>query len=121
MAEVHVDSDRRKQVPTLLLKSTGFSKGGTIPIQYTKDGANVSPPLTWRTPPHGTVSLALVCEDPDAPSGAFVHWLLWGIPPDQRALREDVSASAEEFGLRQGENGFGDVGYGGPAPPPGSP
>jgi Raf kinase inhibitor-like YbhB/YbcL family protein len=65
--------------------------------------------------------LALLCEDPDSRSGNFVHWLAWDIKPTQQELNEGVPPSAENYGIRQGENGFGQTGYGGPKPPPGAP
>jgi Raf kinase inhibitor-like YbhB/YbcL family protein len=76
------------------------------------DGEGVSPGLAWRAVPKGTVELALVLEDPDAPSGTFTHWLVWGIAPAARRL-DDID------GLPQGRNDFGNIGYGAPCPPPG--
>jgi Raf kinase inhibitor-like YbhB/YbcL family protein len=103
------------------LSSPAFAEGGTIPRRHAADDENVSPRLTWSEAPEGTQSFALLCEDPDAPKGVFVHWLAWNIPADQRELPEDLPADAElRSGIRQGQNGYGHVGYGGPRPPPGS-
>jgi Raf kinase inhibitor-like YbhB/YbcL family protein len=105
---------------TLKLESTAFTDGLPIPADYTADGANISPPLRWDDPPNGTQSLALICDDPDAPRGTFTHWVLFNMPADTRDLPADIRP---EFtlpgGARQGLNDFGRVGYDGPAPPPG--
>jgi Raf kinase inhibitor-like YbhB/YbcL family protein len=103
--------------------STAFREGEMIPIQYTCDGINVSPPLRWGGIPKDTRSLALICEDPDAPSGVFIHWVLFNLPPIVSNLSEAVPATEtlEESGALQGRNGFGEIRYGGPCPPPGKP
>jgi Raf kinase inhibitor-like YbhB/YbcL family protein len=105
-------------VQTFRLSSSAFADGATIPQRHTADGEDVSPRLTWDGAPAATESFALLCEDPDAPSGTFVHWLVWDMKPGQRELNEGIPASAS---LRQGQNGFGQTGYGGPKPPPGRP
>lgn len=103
------------------LSSPAFADGAPIPKRYTSDDENVSPRLTWQAPPAKTESFALVCEDPDAPKGLFVHWLLWNVPADRRELEEGVLPRGELADhSRQGLNGFGDVGYGGPRPPRGA-
>jgi Raf kinase inhibitor-like YbhB/YbcL family protein len=102
------------------ITSRAFADGADIPRQYTADGENISPPLSWGEPPAGTESFALICEDPDAPSGLFVHWTAWNIEPDRRELEEGLPATPES-GIRQGVNSFGDLGYGGPSPPRGVP
>ena len=102
--------------------STAFREGETIPVQYTCDGANVSPPLRWGNIPKDTQSLALICEDPDAPSGVFVHWVLFNLRPLVSDLPEGVPATETlEEGGTQGRNDFNRIGYGGPCPPPGNP
>jgi Raf kinase inhibitor-like YbhB/YbcL family protein len=106
---------------TFRLSSADFADGGRIPRRQTADGGNASPHLSWSSPPAATESFALLCDDPDSRSGKFVHWLAWDIEPDRRELNEDVPASADNYGVRQGENGFGQIGYGGPKPPPGPP
>jgi Raf kinase inhibitor-like YbhB/YbcL family protein len=104
------------------LTSTAFAEGATIPKQYTGDGRNASPPLRWGDPPAGTRSLALVCEDPDAPRGTFTHWVLFNLPAEARELSEGTPPQPSlPGGAAQGTNDFRKVGYGGPAPPPGKP
>jgi Raf kinase inhibitor-like YbhB/YbcL family protein len=107
---------------TLKLTSSAFQEGETIPKKHTGDGPDVSPPLAWDDPPDGTKSLALICDDPDAPSRTWVHWVIFNIPSDARKLDEAVPARRElEGGAKQGKNDFGNLGYGGPAPPKGKP
>ena len=104
------------------LKSSAFKAGETIPRKHTCDGQDLSPPLAWTDPPPGTKSLALVCDDPDAPAGTWVHWVLWDMPSSARSLPEGVPAQAKlEDGTRQGTNDFKKTGYGGPCPPRGAP
>jgi Raf kinase inhibitor-like YbhB/YbcL family protein len=104
------------------LSSTAFQSGETIPKPYTGDGADRSPPLRWSEPPAGTRSLALICDDPDAPRGTWVHWVLFNLPAQTRALEEGVPTTESlDNGARQGKNDFGNLGYGGPAPPKGKP
>lgn len=104
------------------VETSAFSPGGNIPAQFTCSGANVSPALRWSGVPGGTKSLAVIAHDPDAPSGDFTHWLLYGIAPSRTELAENVPSQAEVAGVgRQGKNGFGKTGYGGPCPPPGKP
>jgi len=97
------------------LCSSAFDQGAMIPSRYTCDGADVSPPLTISDVPEGTVSLALVMDDPDAPGGTFDHWLVWNIPAGTTRIPE----GAEPEGV-QGRTGFGRLGYGGPCPPSGT-
>jgi Raf kinase inhibitor-like YbhB/YbcL family protein len=104
------------------LTSTAFGEGDTIPKEFTADGKNVSPPLQWATPPEGTKSLVLICDDPDAPSGTWFHWVLYDLPAETRGLEQGVPVKDSlANGARQGFNGFGKTGYGGPAPPKGKP
>jgi Raf kinase inhibitor-like YbhB/YbcL family protein len=105
---------------SLELTSTAFQQGETIPKQYTGDGVDQSPPLRWSEPPTGTKSIALICDDPDAPRGTWVHWVLFNLPPQTRQLEESVPTTATlGNGAKQGKNDFGNIGYGGPAPPKG--
>lgn len=105
----------------LTVTSTAFSAGGTIPVRYTGQGANVSPDLAWSDVRDGTASFALVCDDPDAPSGTWVHWTMWNIPAAARGLPAAVPPSETlPDGAVQGVTSFGDHGYGGPLPPPGN-
>ena len=105
----------------LTLTSSNFEQGKAIPKKYTCDGDDISPGLSWSKPPEGTKELALIVDDPDASMGAWVHWVVWGIPPDSTSLPEGVpKTDTTSMGLMQGKNGFGKVGYGGPCPPRGS-
>ena len=108
-----------QKYPKFHLKSIAFQDGAFIPVKYTADGLNVSPELEWTNPPSETQSLALICSDPDAPGGTWVHWVIYNIPPDVHKLPEAFPKKLEtEKKIRQGKNDFGKVGYGGPAPPP---
>jgi Raf kinase inhibitor-like YbhB/YbcL family protein len=102
------------------LTSTAFAPGQTIPEQHGCDGKDASPPLAWKDPPATTKSFALICEDPDAPAGTWVHWLLWNVPASARGLPEAVgTAPTLPDGARQGTNDFKKTGWGGPCPPRG--
>lgn len=106
------------------LSSPAFAAGQPIPAKFTADGANVSPMLEWTPPPDGTRSLLLIVDDPDAPAGTWVHWVLAGIPPDHGNLPEQVGSDSHPEELSRivnGKNSFGRTGYGGPSPPPGAP
>ena len=106
----------------LALRSPAFEQGATIPTKHTCDGPDLSPALSWSRPPEGTLSLAILCEDPDAPVGLWVHWVVWALPPDSTSLPEGV-AKENVLPSRaiQGKNDFGRIGYGGPCPPKGKP
>ena len=99
------------------LTSPAFADGSTIPRKYTGDGEDISPPLQWSDPPAQVRSFALICEDPDAPSGTFRHWLLANIPVAASDLGEGQRPSD---GMTQARNDFGHASYGGPAPPRGN-
>ncbi|MBW7851638.1 MAG: YbhB/YbcL family Raf kinase inhibitor-like protein [Rhodospirillales bacterium] len=99
-----------------LITSAAFAPNKEIPRHYTCDGMDVSPPLNWSGAPRGTRSFALVCSDPDAPSGTFQHWAAWDIPADYSGLPEDFPKEGRD-GIRQAVNDFGRVGFGGPCPP----
>ncbi len=103
----------------LILVSPAFAPGGAIPAEYTCSGADISPPLTWSGAPAGTKSFALVVEDPDAPSGTFDHWAVFDIPAAAQGLSAGYRQNRPAAGFRQARNSFGEVGYGGPCPPPG--
>ncbi len=103
------------------ITSSAFAEGGLIPSKYTCDGSNISPPLQWDMVPEGTKSVALICDDPDAPIGTFVHWVLFGLPAEAGELEENIPPDKTlPNGAKQGTNGFGRIGYGGPCPPSGT-
>ena len=99
------------------IESPAFEAHQPIPARYTCDGENLSPPLRWTTPPANTKAFALICDDPDAPSGTWVHWVIYHIPSEARELPEGVKPQNSTF--KQGTNDFGRPGYGGPCPPKG--
>jgi Raf kinase inhibitor-like YbhB/YbcL family protein len=104
------------------ITSTAFRDGETIPKAHTGDGKDLSPPLTWNSLPGGTQSFALIADDPDAPRGTWVHWVLFNLSAQTQKLAEGVPVQKElPNGAKQGTNDFGKIGYGGPAPPPGKP
>ncbi|MEW6742123.1 MAG: YbhB/YbcL family Raf kinase inhibitor-like protein [Planctomycetota bacterium] len=104
------------------VKSDVFAEGASIPRRHTKDGEDLSPPLRWSAPPAGTKSLAVICDDPDAPVGTWDHWVLWGLSPETTELKEGVPRDASlAGGALQGRNSWKRVGYEGPSPPPGKP
>lgn len=108
----------------LALKSTAFGEGKRIPTKHTCDGPDVSPPLEWEGAPEGVKAWALICDDPDAPVGTWVHWVLFDLPADVQRLPEGIPAEptlAKLGGAKQGRNDFGRIGYGGPCPPRGKP
>jgi hypothetical protein len=105
----------------LSLYSTAFANGQPIPSAYSCKGRDASPPLAWGEPPQGTQSLALIVDDPDAPAGTWVHWVVFNIPALTRGLPEAVSAEPQLFdGSRQGNNSSRRLGYQGPCPPSGT-
>ncbi|HEY3912693.1 MAG TPA: YbhB/YbcL family Raf kinase inhibitor-like protein [Stellaceae bacterium] len=103
----------------LMLASPAFAPGGAIPAEYTCSGADISPPLTWSGAPVGTKSFVLAVEDPDAPSGTFRHWAVFDIPAGAHGLAAGYRPNRPASGFRQARNDSGEVGYGGPCPPPG--
>ena len=99
------------------IKSAAFQEGGMIPARYTCDREDVSPPLSWTEIPDGTAGLALIVDDPDAPMGTWVHWVLYDMPPDATGLPEDVPPDEKPAaGGCHGITDFGRIGYGGPCP-----
>jgi hypothetical protein len=117
-----VGSSIAQEENTMKLTSVAWMEGKPIPVKYTCDGADVSPPLAWSDAPAGTRSFALICDDPDAPAGTWVHWVISGLPATAAALAEGI-ATTETLpdGAKQGVNDFRRTGYGGPCPPPGAP
>ena len=106
---------------TITLRSSAFQEGGAIPAKYTCDGQNGSPPLSWEGVPTTAQSLALICDDPDAPRGTWVHWVIFDMPATVKELPENVAPrETVSPGGKQGTNDFKNVGYGGPCPPSGT-
>ncbi|TDO95245.1 PBP family phospholipid-binding protein [Halanaerobium saccharolyticum] len=105
----------------LVIKSA-FEDGGFIPGEYTADGRDISPPLIIENIPAEAETLAVIVDDPDAPSGAFTHWLIWNIPAEINEISKNIERKEEVKGLKgalQGKNDFNELGYRGPAPPSG--
>lgn len=112
--------EKAPMAKTMHLTSSNFNNNESIPATYTCDGANVSPQLSWDKVPEGTQSFALICDDPDAPKGTWVHWVLYNLPPSVTSLNEGIPTDALLInGGRQGINSFNNVGYGGACPPHG--
>ncbi|HEV3165470.1 MAG TPA: YbhB/YbcL family Raf kinase inhibitor-like protein [Isosphaeraceae bacterium] len=114
---------------TIKLTSRAFSEGTAIPKKHTCDGDDTSPPLSWTNVPQKAQSLALICEDPDAPTGTFTHWLVYNLSADLTELNEGIhrtetftpaSGDKHDVPAHQGKNDFGNLGYGGPCPPSGT-
>ncbi len=104
------------------IRTGAFTPGSAIPAKYTCSGEDISPSLSWSGVPQGTKSLALIVDDPDAPSGTFVHWVVYNLPPKTSHFDDAVpKGTSMPGGGLQGRNDFGHDGYGGPCPPPGSP
>ena len=104
----------------LKIFSSSFGNGEMIPKKYTCEGEDVSPEIRWKELPEEVKSLALICDDPDAPGGDFVHWVIFNIPPEIDSLPEGLAPKDTlDFGAIQGMTDFGRVGYGGPCPPRG--
>lgn len=103
------------------LKSSAFGNGSSIPSKYTCDGQDTSPPLSWNDAPSGTKSFALIADDPDAPMGTWVHWVVWNVPASASGLGEALDKKAAlSDGTKQGVSDFKRPGYGGPCPPSGT-
>jgi Raf kinase inhibitor-like YbhB/YbcL family protein len=101
------------------ISSPAFQEGTSIPSKYTCDGDDVSPPLSWESVPEAR-SFVLICDDPDAPMGTWVHWVLYNLPPEELSLDENIPPKKKlENGALQGMNDFRRIGYGGPCPPSG--
>ncbi len=102
------------------LSSPAFASGAAIPQQFSCQGADVSPELQWTDPPAGTAAFALIMDDPDAPSGTWVHWVVWNIPAGEHGTEQSFPRQDQlPNGTRQGRNSFRKIGYNGPCPPPG--
>jgi Raf kinase inhibitor-like YbhB/YbcL family protein len=116
------DNNKPPNTMSIQITSTAFSEGQPIPAKYSCEGRDISPPLKWTNAPANTKSFALIADDPDAPVGTWVHWVLYDLPPATTELAEDTPKS--QFlpgGAKQGLNSWPRLGYGGPCPPPGKP
>lgn len=111
--DIHAEGGRKNGME---LSSPAFSHEGMIPSEYTCDGADRNPPLTIRNVPAKTGSLALIVDDPDAPRGTWVHWVVWDIGPGTT----EIPSNSVPSGALQGRNDFGKKAYGGPCPPSGT-
>ena len=110
------DSEEEGEITMQMsLTSPAFNEGEAIPVQYSCDGENVSPDLDWFGIPEGTVSLAFIMDDPDAPVGTLIHWVLYNIPADMPGLQLGMTGVGVD-----GTNSWGTTGYGGPCPPGGT-
>ena len=104
------------------LSSPAFNHGNPIPRVHTCDAEDLSPPLRWTGGPVARRTLALICDDPDAPRGTWVHWVLYNLPGESVELAQGIPNLPElPSGARQGRNDSGEIGYSGPCPPPGKP
>ena len=115
------EAKKKKGGKKMTITSSAFTNGGMIPKKYTADGPDVSPPLAFAGIPAGAKKIALICDDPDAPRGTWVHWVIYNLPADTRQLPEHVPTQPTlANGARQGVNDSGSIGYRGPAPPSGT-
>lgn len=101
---------------SLILQSSAFNENGSIPVKYTCDGNNISPPLSWKDSSNNTKSFVLIVDDPDATAGVWDHWIIFNIPDGINELSENASLPDKAL---YGKNSFGNLGYGGPCPPNG--
>lgn len=125
-AQEETKKSKKEETMSFTLLCPSFKNGEKIPVQFTCDGVDHSPVLEWKDPPPNTKSLALICDDPDAPVGVWVHWVIYNIPATLSRLPENVDKkqkvlSGELQGAVQGINSWNRLGYGGPCPPPGAP
>lgn len=114
-------AEQEAKTHPLKLTSTAFAPGQPIPAKYTCDGEDISPPLDWQDPPEKAKSFALIVDDPDAPAGTWVHWVLYNLPAESRNLPQAVPPDAAMAdGGKNGKNSWKRLGYGGPCPPGGT-
>jgi Raf kinase inhibitor-like YbhB/YbcL family protein len=103
------------------ITSSAFKEGDSIPAKYTCDSLDISPPLKWSKEPEETKTFALICDDPDAPGGTWVHWVIYNIPGTIHEFEEDIAKNGPvQKNAVHGKNDFGNTGYGGPCPPGGT-
>jgi Raf kinase inhibitor-like YbhB/YbcL family protein len=104
----------------MTVTSPAFAAGGAIPAQYTCKGTDVSPALDWSGAPAHSTGFAIIMDDPDAPGGTWVHWVMWNVPQTAHSLPQGVPKGEQlQDGARQGRNSFDKIGYNGPCPPAG--
>lgn len=120
-AAIASETPQQTEAGSWTLTSSAFLNEERIPAEYTQDGEGLSPPLSWTAPPEAAQELVLICDDPDAPSGTFTHWVLYGLDPQVKELPEGITTTpvVATPDLKQGMNSAHRVGYAGPAPPPG--
>jgi Raf kinase inhibitor-like YbhB/YbcL family protein len=109
-------------MPSIVVDSPAFGQKQPIPQRYTCDGEDMSPPLAWKNVPPGSKSIVLISDDPDAPSGDWVHWVVYDLSPEIDSLPEHIATTDTILGGKgkQGRNDFRRIGYGGPCPPSGT-
>lgn len=108
------------EILKLIVLSSAFASGTYIPDDFTCAGVDRSPPLRWEQAPAGTRSFVVICDDPDAPKGTWVHWILFNIPAEMNILQGNLPRDGRlPGGMIQGKNDFGKIGYNGPCPPKG--
>ena len=116
------DTNNTPKTMNIQITSTAFSEGQPIPAKYSCEGRDISPPLQWTNAPANTKSFALIMDDPDAPVGTWVHWVLYDLPANTTGLPENAAKTQTiSNGAKQGMNTWPRLGYGGPCPPPGKP
>ncbi|MFO8062854.1 MAG: YbhB/YbcL family Raf kinase inhibitor-like protein [bacterium] len=115
-----INIDKEENVKDITVTSTAFEHNGDIPKKYTCQGEEISPPVKWSGIPEGTKSIALISDDPDAPMGTWVHWVIFNIPPEKGGLEENIPKNdIINGGIKQGKNSGKETGYQGPCPPSG--
>jgi Raf kinase inhibitor-like YbhB/YbcL family protein len=120
-AQMPTTSTAPEKTMSIQLTSVAFKEGQPIPRQYTCDGVNVSPPLEWAGVPKTAKTIAIIVDDPDAPAGTWVHWVLYNLPAENIGMVENLPATETlKAGGFQGKNDFEKIGYGGPCPPSGT-
>jgi len=120
--EQEIQTDEDTIMEQISISSDAFNNGSSLPVEYTCDGEDRSPALSWDTVPAGTHSIALIVDDPDAPGKTWIHWVIYNIPANTTGLPAAVPKNKTlDDGSLQGTNDFGRIGYDGPCPPPGKP
>jgi len=112
----------KSKILSLIVQSSAFTDRTFIPVEHTCDGEDLSPDLSWREVPVGIESFVIICDDPDAPGGNWVHWIIYDLPADLRSIPKGIDDLPKlPDGSMQGKNDFDRIGYNGPCPPPGKP